>query len=65
MGYLRSPFRFTIVFRTAHTTQDIPPSTLLLSRALRHNPSFEAFSEDVLCFGMLCDLAFQSFAGLG
>jgi hypothetical protein len=43
----------------------IPPSTLLLSRALRHSPSFEAFAEGVLCLGMLSDLAFQSFAGLG
>ncbi len=42
-----------------------PPSTPLRRRAIGNHPSFKAFAEGVLCLGMLSDLAFQSFAGLG
>jgi hypothetical protein len=42
-----------------------PPSTPLRRRAVGNRPSFNAFADCVLCLGMLSDLAFQSFAGLG
>jgi hypothetical protein len=42
-----------------------PPSTPLRRRAVGNRPLFSTFGEGVLCLGMLGDLAFQSFAGLG